>query len=143
MNKVLLGIGSNIEPERNLQNAAQVLKTMFHDIQFSTVYGSKAVGIENASDFLNACCLLKCHKDYDLLRQKLKQVEEQYGRVHDQKGWQSRTLDLDIILFNGQLKNDDLHKYRHVWVPACELLSLEGDMPKEPTLYASTLVLQV
>lgn len=141
MNTVLLGMGSNIEPEQNLGNAAQVLKAMFHHVRFSSVYGSKAVGIAGASDFLNACCLFQCHKDYSTLRQQLKKIEEQYGRIRDQKGWQSRTLDLDIILFNGQLKDEDLHKYRHVWVPACELISLEGDVPKEPTLYASMLSL--
>jgi len=141
VNQVLLGLGSNIDPAKHLPSAAQRLRQMFQQVQFSAVYRSQAVGIDGGADFLNACCVFHCQQNHDTLRQQLKQLEEAHGRVRAQKGWQSRTLDLDIILFNEQVMDQDLYQYSHVWVPACELLSLQGDTPTMPILYPSSITL--
>jgi len=141
VNQVLLGMGSNIESEKNLQTASQTLRQMFGIIQFSTVYRSEAVGIESGADFLNACCLFDCAQNHKTLRQQLKQLEEQQGRIRAQQGWQSRTLDLDIIMFNGEVIDQGLYQYLHIWTPANELLNLQGKTPQTPLLYPSNLLL--
>jgi len=126
MSIVLLGMGSNINPEKHLTDAAKVLKKTFPDARFSGVYSSAAVGMEG-DDFLNACCLLT----HDLLpadfSKWLKRLEDEHGRDRSQGSWKPRTLDLDILMVDDVLLDDDLNQYGHVYVPASELIKCESN----------------
>ena len=123
MNQVLLGLGSNIRPEYYLYEAAKHLRLRFPGIRFSGVYRSAAIGMDG-EDFLNACCLL----DTDLVQQELvafcKALEDDYGRDRSEGSWKPRTLDVDLIQWNGQAIGDDLILYAHVFVPAAELIDV-------------------
>jgi len=122
MPKVLLGMGSNIEPEKHLQDAAKVLKETFVDVQFSNVYRSAAVGMDG-DDFLNACCLLTHQLSKHEFSQWLKKLEDEHGRDRSEGSWKPRTLDLDILMADDVLMDEDLYLYGHVYVPASELVT--------------------
>ncbi len=121
MTQVLLGLGSNINPEHHLKGAAQALRKKFPTVQFSSVYQSAAVGMDG-DDFLNACCLF----EHDLVQAELlvwlKALEDKHGRDRSEGSWKPRTLDLDILMVDGKVVDDDLYKYGHIYVPASELM---------------------
>ncbi len=121
MSTTLIGMGSNIEPEKYLRAAAKVIREKFHGAQFSSVYQSEAVGMAG-DDFLNACCLLQHDESEPMLLPWLKALEDEYGRDRSEGSWKPRTLDLDILMVDGQLLDDDLYRYAHVFVPASELI---------------------
>lgn len=128
MAQVLLGMGSNIQPELNLKRAAAALRIQFDGVLFSAVYRSAAVGMDG-DDFLNACCLF----DTKLLQQEiyslLKSIEDAQQRDRSKGSWKPRTLDLDLLFYDKQAIGDDLYRYAHAFVPAAELLAI--DFPED------------
>jgi len=129
--KVFVSIGSNIEPERHIQNALQKLENDFQNLKASSIYSSKSVGFEGG-DFLN----LMISFDVDLspteLYDYLRKLEDAEGRERPNgKAWDSRTLDLDIMLFDDlvgqfgkvELPSQEIERYLHVYQPLIELQS--------------------
>jgi len=125
---VLIGMGSNIEPERHLCAAAATIRAQFPEAAFSRVCRSAAVGMDNAADFLNACCLMNTTMEMIHLNKWLKQLEDTHGRDRSQGSWKSRTLDLDVLMIGGEVVDDDLYRYAHVYVPAAELVELSSSV---------------
>lgn len=123
MNQVLLGLGSNIRPDYYLQQAAEALSQRFAGACFSRVYRSAAIGMDG-DDFLNACCLLQTELSQQDVIAYCKQLEDRYFRDRSEGSWKPRTLDVDLIQWNGEVIGDDLHLYAHVYVPASELIDL-------------------
>lgn len=74
----------------------------------SPVYQNRAVGmVENADDFLNAVVEITTDlKPQELLVLCL-DVERQLGRHRSGEGWTSRTIDLDLLFFEGALVDDE------------------------------------
>ncbi|MES0372495.1 MAG: 2-amino-4-hydroxy-6-hydroxymethyldihydropteridine diphosphokinase [Mariprofundaceae bacterium] len=124
MPSALVGMGSNISPEQHLADAAAEIKKRFSDVKFSGVYQSKAVGMDG-DDFLNACCLIGNVPDREELIGWFKSLEDEHGRDRSEGSWKPRTLDLDLLMFDGKVLDDDLYRYPHVYVPASELVDVE------------------
>lgn len=120
----LVGMGSNIDPERHLATAATAIRRLFPEACFSTVYRSAAVGMEHAEDFLNACCCLQSDMTAPALSVWLKELEDEHGRDRSQGSWKPRTLDLDLLMAGEDVLDDELFRYAHAYVPANELISL-------------------
>jgi len=121
--EALIGMGSNIEPDVNLMRAAEVLRGQFGAVRFSSVYASKAVGMEG-DDFFNACCLIETELDEKRLRRLLKTFEDAQGRDRSKGSWRPRTLDLDVLMYGGVMVDDELVRYAHAYVPATELVDV-------------------
>jgi len=122
--EALIGMGSNIEPERNLLQAAAALRQAFGDASFSSVYQSSAVGMKG-DDFFNACCLIRAGLDEAGLRRCLKSLEDAQGRDRSAGSWRPRTLDLDVLMYAGVMVDDELMRYAHAFVPAAELVDIK------------------
>lgn len=122
--RYLIGMGSNIEPERYLRAAAGAIRAIDPEAVFSAVYSSPAVGMQDAADFLNACCLLESELTPDQLGLWLKQLEDRFGRDRALGSWRPRTLDLDLLMAGESVLDDELFRYAHAYVPACELCAL-------------------
>jgi len=125
----LVGIGSNIEPERHLKLAARLLRARFPGVRFSAVYRSAPVGM-TGDDFLNACCLLDTGLSRTELKDALRSIEEAAGRDRSEGSWRPRTLDLDLLMVDGRVVDDDLFAHAHAYVPASELVPLSFPRPR-------------
>jgi len=124
MVRFLIGMGSNIEPEHHLCAAAQAIRQQFGQVDFSSVYRSKAVGMDG-DDFLNACCIFSADLTHENLLYWLKALEDEHGRDRSEGSWKPRTLDLDILLIDDAVVDEDLYRYGHIFVPASELIRLK------------------
>lgn len=127
LRRVLVGMGSNIEPEANMARAAEAIRGRFPDVRFSDVYRSAAVGMDG-DDFLNACCLFETDMDVDAVRVWLKALEDVHGRDRSRGSWKPRTLDLDLLIYGDEVLDRDLFLYAHVYGPAAELVTM--DLPE-------------
>jgi len=123
MKHVLLGLGSNIEPEKHLLAAAQVIRETFGKVVFSSVYRSKAVGMDG-DDFLNACCLVQDIQSHQDLTAWCKALEDVHARDRSLGSWKPRTLDIDVLMVDGEVMDEELYCYAHAYVPAAELIQL-------------------
>ena len=99
MASLYLSIGSNIEPEAHFQQCATALQQAFSYTVWSPVYRSTAVGMD-ADDFLNAVVSAQTNLSIELTVEQLKKIEIEHGRVRSENKFSSRTLDVDLLLYN-------------------------------------------
>ncbi len=117
MADALVGIGSNIEPERWLPYAARKFLARFRRLLFSHLYRSPAVGMD-APPFVNACVRILDAPPLDALKAELRAWEAEAGRNEAMRGFRPRTLDLDVLAYDGEMLGSDLKRYAHAWLPA-------------------------
>ena len=120
--QVIIGLGSNISPEENLRSALYLLGRYAPIEAISGVWQTRAVG-SKGPDFLNAAVIISTPLSNDDLRnQILRPVENLLGRVRTKDPNAPRTIDLDIVIANGELIDQDVWKYAHVCVPVAQLI---------------------
>ncbi len=138
MSTVYLGIGSNIDAEANLKKTAELLKVHWPDIQFSSVFRTKARDVEDQADFLNAVAVLDTSSSMEEIMVTLREIERTLGKAPPFR-FGPRTIDLDLLLYGDEvLENPNLivphprmHERLFVLKPLSELIDLEQ---KHPTL---------
>ena len=94
----------------------------------SPIYRSLPVGVTDQPPFLNAVAALDTELGPDALLDVLLAVEAAHGRVRDVR-WGPRTLDLDLVWFEGVVRDDPrltlphprAHEREFVLRPLCDL----------------------
>ena len=99
MAKVLISIGSNIEPSQNIRRAVRTLIDEFAQVRLSTVYESRAVGFAG-DNFLNLVAYVETNLDVAQLQGLFKRIEIAQGRDLQAAKFTPRTIDLDILLYD-------------------------------------------
>ncbi|HVX03566.1 MAG TPA: 2-amino-4-hydroxy-6-hydroxymethyldihydropteridine diphosphokinase [Rhodanobacteraceae bacterium] len=125
MARVVLSLGSNVDPGRHLAEALHALRGRFGAIEVSPVYQGAAVGFEGAA-FLNNAVAFDCDVDRDSLRAWLHALEDASGRDRTLPRYADRTLDLDIALWceGGRCTTDltrEEFERAHVLAPLADL----------------------
>jgi len=99
MATIYISIGSNINPEVNFRTCSVALKQHFEQLIWSPIYRSVPVGMRGA-DFLNAVVSARTSLPVSAVVKLLKQMELNQGRESDMHGFNSRTLDIDLLLYD-------------------------------------------
>lgn len=102
MASVYISLGSNIEPELYLQRGIDELDNVLTSLALSTVYRSVAKGFDGP-DFLNAVCRGETAHSPQQLAAQLKVIEDDCDRDRSADRFSSRTLDLDLLLYDEQI----------------------------------------
>ena len=108
MTRVIVGMGSNIEPRRNIEEALRRLRQTHHVAAQSQVIQTKPIGFAGQPDFLNAAVLIETTLSREELKQRLRQLEASLGRVRGGDKSGPRTIDLDILVWDGQIVDADV-----------------------------------
>ncbi len=116
MHQVYLGLGSNINAERNIYAGIAALEALFADVTLSSLYRSEAVGFDGAP-FLNLVMGIKTDLPLGKLAATLRELEYHYGRRINTPKFTSRNLDIDILTFD-----DYCGVYGTVTLPRSEVL---------------------
>ena len=98
MTQVFLGLGSNLEREKNIRAGLLALKDAFGDLKLSQVYESESVGFKG-SNFYNLVVSLQTNLTVSELSDTLKKIEDKNGRVRTGPKYSPRTLDIDILTY--------------------------------------------
>jgi 2-amino-4-hydroxy-6-hydroxymethyldihydropteridine diphosphokinase len=99
MHKAWLSLGSNLEPERHLRAALAELRARFGAVAASPAYRFPAVGFDGPA-FVNLAAGIDSDLDAPALNDWLHALEDRHGRRRDVPRFSSRTLDIDIVLFD-------------------------------------------
>ena len=128
----VIALGSNLaEPARQVRAALSVLEA-HPQIQIektSSLYVTAPVGYDDQPDFVNAVCSVRTSLDGVSLLAVLNRIEADFGRERTFRN-APRTLDLDIIDFDGISSNDPhltlphprAHERSFVMKPLAEIL---------------------
>lgn len=106
MTDVFLGLGSNVNPHKNLRSCLKYLEIKFGALDYSPVYASPAVGFEGPP-FLNMVVKIKTSLQARGLRDWLRQLEDAHGRDRSMPRFSDRNLDVDILLFGNRVQDKD------------------------------------
>lgn len=118
---VYLSVGSNISPERYMGLVIGELRRLFTVAGVSSVWKTQAVGFFGG-DFLNAVVKIRTRLSPVGLKFKvLRPLEAQLGRIRTEERFTSRTIDIDIMVYNDILVDDELFQQPHLAVPMAEL----------------------
>jgi 2-amino-4-hydroxy-6-hydroxymethyldihydropteridine diphosphokinase len=118
-----LSLGSNIQPEMHLVRAIELLQSHGSIEKISSAWESESVGAEGPN-YLNACILLVTSLEWtDLKEQVLLPIETGLGRQRSADKFAPRTIDIDIVLFDGKSCDDKYWEQAFVVVPLEEILS--------------------
>ena len=132
MATVYVSIGSNIDPEKNLIEAAKFLRQKFPDVRFSSVYETSPRDEANQPDFLNAVATFTTDLEPLSLLKELQSIEQTLKKDPPYRRG-PRTIDLDILLYDDQIlgtpeltiPHPKMHERRFVLEPLAELDSSE------------------
>jgi 2-amino-4-hydroxy-6-hydroxymethyldihydropteridine diphosphokinase len=128
--KAYIGVGSNIDPEKNIKKALILLMGKVKISAVSTFYRTKPVGGKNQNDYLNGVWEITTDLPAKILKFViLKEIEDKLNRERSEDRNSSRTIDLDL-LFYGNLKiqgnnliipDPDIYSRDFVAIPLMEL----------------------
>lgn len=116
MTTVLLSLGSNLQPQRYLHAAVEVLRARFGTITVSPAYRTPAVGFDGP-DFLNNAVALETSMPLEELDAWLHEVEDAHGRDRSGPRFSDRTLDIDIVYYGDRVVEGP----GHLRIPRTEL----------------------
>lgn len=128
MQLCFISIGSNINREHNISSALDALQCTFGSIRHSSTYESSSVGFTGDA-FYNLVIAFHSDKEALDIALLLKRIETDHGRVPKQEKFSSRTLDLDLLLYDHHIiatdalniPHNDILNYAFVLEPLAEI----------------------
>lgn len=138
-----LSLGSNIQPERHVVRAIELLKKYGKIEKISSAWESESVGAEGPN-YLNACVLLITSlQQAELKEQALLPIETELGRQRSADKFAPRTIDIDIVLFDGKSCDDKYWEQAFVVVPLSEIHpKYQNPLTKESAIDTATRLRQ-
>ena len=110
--KIYIILGSNIGDKRkHLDKACLEISDSIGSIEtYSSFYQTSPWGFESNDEFLNRVICVNSKLDPNQIMSLLLDIENRLGRVRHliDKGYQSRTIDLDILLIDDIIINNEL-----------------------------------
>ena len=128
MATVYLSLGSNIDRNKHLGAGLDALVEAFGDLKMSQVYESEAVGFDG-DNFYNLVAAIDTDLSVGELALKLRNIEDENGRVRSGPKFSARTLDIDILTYDDctgevdgvKLPRGEILKNAFVLLPLSEL----------------------
>lgn len=121
MNTAVIGVGSNIEAEENTSAAKDMLARKLRVVSSSRFVKTEPVGYPEQEDFLNGSLLVETRFELAGLRNMLKEVERNLGRVARENRHGPRKIDLDILVWNGEIVDSDVYEREFLMASVIEL----------------------
>lgn len=122
LNTAVIGVGSNIDPAKNIRGAkliferAKILRRTSHFQKTAPIGGS------DQPDFLNGAFLVETEMGKSAFKRWMRGVEKRLGRVKGADKHGPRTIDLDIVVWNGKITDDDFYEREFLRDAVMELL---------------------
>jgi 2-amino-4-hydroxy-6-hydroxymethyldihydropteridine diphosphokinase len=132
MKTVYIGVGSNLgDPYENCIKAVEAVRgNPFCEINvLSPFYKTQPVGIEGDNWFINAVLSVNTSLSPAELIEMLLGIEKEMGRTRSEVRWESRIIDLDVLLIGNEIINDKnltvphprMHTRRFVMAPMADI----------------------
>ncbi|WP_311439900.1 2-amino-4-hydroxy-6-hydroxymethyldihydropteridine diphosphokinase [Hoylesella buccalis] len=105
--QVILALGTNVNQERNMKQARQLLVDTWPYMKFTTTKWTQPIGM--ASDlFYNCLAYTKVEESLEDLTEKVKNMERICGDTRAERSLNRIQMDIDILLYgDNKLHKDD------------------------------------
>lgn len=102
MSRAFLGVGSNVDRERNIASCLNALRRRFGELTVSPIYRCPAVGFDG-DDFFNLVVAVETELEPEALVTELHAIEAEHGRTRQGPKFSDRTLDIDLLLYDDRI----------------------------------------
>lgn len=144
-----VGLGSNLQPERNVPGIVRLLIEEFGAVRVSPVLRTRPVGIHTPHDFFNAVVYVETDLPSNQLKDVFNRIEERLGRdrTDSARHTKDRPADLDIVMDYRPGQAITPARFppepylRHPLRALCEAMGLIGPVGRRSQLQAETLSL--
>jgi 2-amino-4-hydroxy-6-hydroxymethyldihydropteridine diphosphokinase len=106
MTDVFVSVGSNVDRERHIALALELLRARFGELHLSSVYESPSVGFDGDA-FFNLVVAFSARAEPLEIVSALRAIEGRCGRDRSEKRFGPRTMDLDLLLVGDRVLRDD------------------------------------
>ncbi|MGH7849926.1 MAG: 2-amino-4-hydroxy-6-hydroxymethyldihydropteridine diphosphokinase [Thermodesulfobacteriota bacterium] len=110
VNRAVIGLGSNINAEENIRRAKETIAGEFILIKSSSFVETEPVGFKEQDRFINGALLIETESDAGSLKSWLRKLESELGRVKTDNRYGPRTIDLDILVWNGEVVDEEVYE---------------------------------
>jgi len=130
MGKAIILLGTNLGDKRqNLAKARQAISAYGTLVQKSGVYESPAWGYDSTNTYFNQVVVLSTELDPEAVLENLLAIENAMGRIRLEDGYSDRTIDLDVLDYDGiissshrlELPHPRLHLRKFTLLPMAEV----------------------
>jgi dihydroneopterin aldolase/2-amino-4-hydroxy-6-hydroxymethyldihydropteridine diphosphokinase len=127
---VYIGVGSNIEAEKNVRAALRLLGRRVKLLAVSTFYRTEPLGATGSPRFVNGVVGVETDiGPRELKFGVLRKIEEQLGRKRGADKYAPRTIDLDILVYDADeiaepdltIPDPDIESRAFIALPLAEL----------------------
>lgn len=110
--RIILLLGSNSEPKKNISCAVEQLRILFDPIHLSNPEYTQAIGgYPDGTLFLNQLAVAYTSKPKEEVKILLKELEHALGRSAEDKFKGIVSIDIDLLQWNDEiLKPDDMKR---------------------------------
>lgn len=126
LHECFISLGSNIDPDHYFVQALEIISRECMLLARSKAIRTAPVGYQHQPDFLNAALLVNTPLEREAFRNYLKGVEDRLGRVRGAIKSGPRTMDLDIVAWDGEIVDDGYFQHDYVRKPIDEVLISSG-----------------
>ena len=116
MNQIFIGVGSNVDREKNIVSCIMRLREAYVNFSMSPIYETSSMGF-SGPNFYNLVCKFQTNEELQVLKLNLNKIEMDHGRTHGETKFSSRTLDIDILYYDSLVVDTD-----NITVPRDEII---------------------
>ncbi len=118
--KVILLLGSNIQPDQYMARALLMLQKKFDVIQFSSLWETEPIQ-STGNFFLNQAVEIETELEQEDLKKTTGNIEVELGRVRTADKYAPRTMDIDVIIDGDLVLDEKIWQFGFVAVPVAEI----------------------
>jgi 2-amino-4-hydroxy-6-hydroxymethyldihydropteridine diphosphokinase len=122
-NHVILLLGSNIDPARNIQCALELLAQFSSVTKKSQIWITEAVG-SSGPNFLNMAVEVETNLNIKGIKNNIiDPIEAKLKRIRTLDKYAPRTMDIDLIIFNNKVLDPNIWNKLFIALPVLEINS--------------------
>ena len=106
---VCIGVGSNIAPRDSIAAAQVIMQQAFSGFRASQLVTTTPIGDSGQDDYLNGAFCIRTTWTEAQLTAWLKATETRLGRTRTTDRYGPRTIDLDVVVWDGKIRDDDFY----------------------------------
>ncbi len=110
MNQAVIGIGSNIQPKPNIDKAISKIAKSHRILSKSRFVETEPLGGRVQPNYVNGAILIQTSMGREELKSWLRELEGELGRIRKSDRYDPRTIDLDIVVWGGEIMDEDVYE---------------------------------
>lgn len=118
----IIGIGSNIDPQYNIDEALSILGREQEVVSVSSLIQTSPIGLVNQPDFLNGAVKVVTQMSMTDFKYYLKNIEDRLNRDRSAPKYGPRTIDLDILIWDGEIVDTDYYNRDFLQTSVSEII---------------------